>query len=88
MACRAPKFFGKKEPIASKWWLVDIGNAFRSRLYLEETKVKLVSYLLKDKDLDLRKEVGHALGGKAVKAMAWDDFVMKFKLEFAPVIEV
>ncbi|KAL7585243.1 hypothetical protein Lser_V15G45405 [Lactuca serriola] len=87
-ACRAPDFFGKKDPIASIRWLEDISNSFRSSLYPEEAKVRLASYLLKDKAHDWWEEVGYALGGEYVDAMTWDDFSSSFRVEFAPVIEV
>ena len=51
-ACGAPEFFGKKDPIASRWWIADIGNAFWSSLFLEEVKVRLASCLLKDRAHD------------------------------------
>ena len=41
-ACGAPKFFGEKDPIASRRWLVEMVNAFRSSFYPERSKEKLL----------------------------------------------
>ena len=86
-ACRAPKFF-RKEPIASRHWLVDVVNAFRASSCPDGTNVRLSSCLLKDISRYWWEEVVHALGGKAIESMTWEDFVTRFWSEFAPVIEV
>ena len=51
-ACGALKFFGEKDPIASRHWLVDVVNAFRTNSCLDGAKVKLASYLRKDRARD------------------------------------
>ena len=48
-ACGAPEFFGEKDPISSKRWLVDIMNAFQIRFFPEGSKVRFASYPLKDR---------------------------------------
>ena len=87
-ACGAPKVFGKKDPIISRRWLAEVGNIFQSSLCHEEAKVRIASCLLKDKDRDWWEEVGHALGGEAIKLMTLEDFMARFLAEFSLVIEV
>ena len=84
----ALKFFGKKEPITSRRWLADVAYAFHISSYPDGAKVRLASYLLKNRAQDYWEEVGHALGGELIESMSWEDFVMIFQAEFSPVIEV
>ena len=57
-------------------------------LYLQEVKVRLASCLLKDRAHDRWEEVVYALRGRIVEVMTWDDFVIRFRVEFSPMIEV
>lgn len=65
----ATKFFGKKDYIASRHWLVDFLNAFRISFYPKVSKVIFASCLLKERASDWWEEVEHALGGEAVKSI-------------------
>lgn len=47
-ACGDPKFFGKKDPNASRRWLADIGNAFQTSFCPKGSNVRFESCLLKD----------------------------------------
>lgn len=87
-SCRPPKFFGKKDPIASTRWLVDVTNAFQTSSCLEGEKVRISSYPLKDRAHDWWEEVGYALRGDAVESRTWENFVTRFWADFAPIIEV
>lgn len=42
-ACEATEFFGKKEPIVSKRWLMDVVNALQTSIYYEGSKVRFAS---------------------------------------------
>ena len=68
--------------------MADITNVFQTSFYPEEAKDRLASCLLKDRAYDWWEEVGRALGDAAVEAMTWNNFVIGFRVEFAPVIEV
>ena len=48
-ACRAPEFFGEKDPIASRRWLADMVNAFQTSFCPKGSTVKFASCLLKDR---------------------------------------
>ena len=87
-ACGAPKFFGKKDPVARKHRFVDTVNAFHTTRCPNGEKVRFSSCLLKDRDQDWWEEVGHVVGGKAIESMTWENFVTRFWSEFALVIEV
>lgn len=43
---------------------------------------------MKDKACDWWEEVDHELGGEAVETVTWEDFMMRFKVEFSLLIEV
>ena len=49
--------------------------------------VILASYLVKDRACDWWEEVGHILGDQVVDTMTWEDFVTRFRDDFAPVIK-
>ena len=88
-ACGAPDYHGAREPIASRRWLADIANAFRTSRCPKGDKVRLASCLLKDRARDWWEEIGHALGDDAaLDAMTWSDFSARFRAEFSPIIEV
>ena len=86
--CGSLKFFGKKDSIVSRRWLVDVRKAFQYNLFPEEAKVRLASCFLKDINQDWWEEVGHTLGSVVIELMIWEDFVIRFQAEFAPMIEV
>ena len=55
----------------------------------EGDKVRLAPCLLKDRARDWWEEVRRAIGDDAVlDAMNWSDFTVRFRADFAPVIEV
>ena len=68
---------------------MDFANAFRTSRCTKGDKVRLTSYLLKDRACDWRAEVGHAIGDDAtLDVMTWSDFSARFRADFAPLIEV
>lgn len=87
-ACGAPKFFKLKDPITIRRWLVNRKNAFRSRFLPEGSKATFASSLLKDRAHDWWEEVDCALGARQMRQCLENDFVMIFKADFVPVIEV
>ena len=72
-ACGAPDYHGKKDPIASRRWLAEVANAFRTSRCPKGDKVVLESYLLKDKARDWWEKVGQAVCDDDVNGMTWDD---------------
>ena len=74
-ACGAPDYHGARDPIASSRWLADVANAFRMSRCPEGDKVRLASYLLKDRARDWWEQIGHAIGDDpALDVMTWSDF--------------
>ena len=69
-ACGAPDYFGEKDPIASRRWLADVSNAFRTSNCPDGANVRLASCLLKDRARDWWEEIGHALGGEVIDSMS------------------
>ena len=77
-ACGGPEYFGEKDLIASRRWLVDVANALCTSICPDGEKVRIASCLLKDTGRDWWEEVGRTVGDATVDLMTWDDFVMIF----------
>ena len=88
-ACGAPDYHEARDPIVSTRWLVNVANTFYTRKCPKGDKVRLASYLIKDRTCDWWEEVEHSIGDDAaLDAMTWSDFTARFRAEFAPLIEV
>ena len=78
-ACGAPNYHGSRDPIASSRWLEDVANAFRTSRCPEGDKVRLASYLLKERAHDWWEEVGCAIRDDvAIDSMTWSGFSTRF----------
>ena len=82
--CEAPKFFGKKNPIANRRWIANMENAQLVSFCPEGSKVGFASSLLRVGARDWRKKDGHPLGID----ISWVYFVSRSRTEFAPAFEV
>ena len=61
-----------RDPITSSRWLTDVANTFHASRCPEGVKVKLASFLLKDRAHDWWEEVGRAIGDDvAIDSMTW-----------------
>ena len=84
----AHAFHGERDPIVNRRWLIDIANVFNTSFCPEEANVRYASCLLKDQARDWWEKIGSDLGDDVIDAMPWDDFLNRFRVEFAPTIEV
>ena len=48
-ACEAIDYHGEKDPIMSRRWLADVANAFYTNSFPDKAKVRIASYLFKDR---------------------------------------
>ena len=68
--CGAPKFFRTKGPIASRWCLADISNAFRTSFRPKGPGARFALCLLEDRALNWWEGVDYAFGGSDVETMS------------------
>ena len=57
-SCGTPDYHGARDLLASKRWLADVVNAFRTSSFPKGIKVRLASCLLKDMERGWWEEVG------------------------------
>lgn len=50
--CRAPEFFGKKDPIARMCWIMYMECDFQNIFYPESSKTRFSTYLMRDRARD------------------------------------
>ena len=56
--------------------------------YPEGSKVRFDVGCLRGRAKDWWESVGDSLGAPTIEAMTWSDFVTKFRVEFAPAVEL
>lgn len=61
--------FGKKDPIANMFHMVDIKSDFLISFFHEGSKTKFFACLLRDETRDWWEEVGPTLGDEIIEAM-------------------
>lgn len=81
-ACGPPEFFGKKYPIDSKWWIAYVENTQRMSFYLDGTRVRFSSFLMRDRVWDWWEEVGHSHRAGVIEAMTLTNFFTRFRADF------
>ena len=59
-----------------------------TRFFLEGSKVGFVAGCLGEKARDWWEAVSDTLGAPTIEAMAGSDFVIRFRVDFTPVVEI
>lgn len=81
-------FHGAKDPIAARRWIANIESAQFTSFFPKGSKVRYAAGCLRDRARDWWESIGDSLGASAVEAMTWSDFVTRFRVEFAPAVEL
>lgn len=86
--CVHKEFFGAKDRISARRWIMDMDCAQLTSFCYEGSKVMFDAGCLRERVEDWWEEVGYSLGEPYIKAMIWPNFVTRFRAEFAPAVEV